>query len=86
MARKNGDKKYLGNVKVNASVYDTQENSGRKVGIVKNSPKIGSPTKRLRSISKKKWIRCDDYFWVYYLLQIKYYFILCELLIPSQSI
>jgi len=54
MARKNGDKKYLGNVKVNASVYDTQENSGRKVGIVKNSPKIGSPTKRLRSISKKK--------------------------------
>lgn len=54
MARKNGDKKYLGNIKGNVSVFDVQENCVKKIGISKDSPKIGSPTKRLRSISKKK--------------------------------
>jgi hypothetical protein len=53
MARKNNDKKYLNTVKVNSSIYETQENS-KKTLLIKESPKIGSPTKRLRSISKKK--------------------------------
>ena len=51
MARKNNDKKLIS--KMNSSMYDAQENSVKK-SFVKESPKIGSPNKRLRSISKKK--------------------------------
>lgn len=52
MARKNNDKKVMGS-KMNTSMYDTGENSVKK-SFIKESPKISSPNKRLRSISKKK--------------------------------
>lgn len=54
MARKNNEKKFLNTVKVNATFYDPQENSKKTPVIIKESPKISSPTKRMRSISKKK--------------------------------
>lgn len=53
MARKNNDKKYLNTVKINSSLHEAQQNS-KKTLLIKESPKIGSPTKKLRSVSKKK--------------------------------
>jgi hypothetical protein len=54
MARKNCDKKLVAK---GVSIYDSyaqENNTMRKIGLFKDSPKIGSPSKRLRSISKKK--------------------------------
>jgi hypothetical protein len=53
MARKNNDKKFFNTTKVTTSLFDTQENNKKREG-VKESPKINSPVKRMRSISKKK--------------------------------
>lgn len=53
MSRKNNEKKFFNTSKVTTSIFDTQENS-KRVQFVKESPKISSPSKRLRSISKKK--------------------------------
>ncbi len=53
MARKNKEKekeKVMGKAIGNCSIG---EENGKKL-IIKESPKIGSPSKRLRSISKKK--------------------------------
>lgn len=60
MARKNNDKKLMQGSKIghlhSTSLYDSYglENSGTSKKYPKQSPKLASPSKRLRSISKKK--------------------------------